>query len=107
QRASIAAWEDEEHVRRTRERYAAKRAVLLEALAAAGLEPAGSEATFFLWVRAPGGDSVGFARQLLDVGVVVAPGASLGAAGEGYVRFALVPTLPECERAASLLARGL
>jgi aspartate/methionine/tyrosine aminotransferase len=34
----------------------------------------------------------------------VAPGAYFGAAGEGYVRVALVPALAECERAAELLS---
>jgi succinyldiaminopimelate transaminase len=108
QRASIAAWNDEEHVRRMRAGYAAKRELMLAALARAGLEVAGSEATFFLWVRTPAGiDSVGFARRLLDVGLVVAPGASLGAAGEGFVRLALVPTLEECRRAAALVESAL
>jgi aspartate/methionine/tyrosine aminotransferase len=40
---------------------------------------------------------------LLAHGIVVAPGAYLGAAGEGYVRLALVPTLAQCERAAEIL----
>jgi aspartate/methionine/tyrosine aminotransferase len=91
-----------------RERYAAKRGGMLTALGRAGLRVAGSEATFFLWVRVPErADSVGFARRLLELGLVVAPGASLGAAGEGFVRMALVPTLEECRRAAALLERGL
>jgi hypothetical protein len=34
---------------------------------------------------------------------VVAPGAFLGAAGEGFVRFALVPTIDDCRRAAASL----
>jgi succinyldiaminopimelate transaminase len=108
QRASIAAWRDEEHVARMRRRYAAKRRVMVSGLERAGLRIAGSEATFFLWVRVPeGADSVGFARKLLEIGLVVAPGAALGSAGEGFVRMALVPTLAECERAAQLLERGL
>ncbi|MDX6503857.1 MAG: LL-diaminopimelate aminotransferase [Gaiellaceae bacterium] len=44
-----------------------------------------------------------FAARLLEDGLVVAPGSYFGPAGEGYVRFALVPTLEECERAAELL----
>ena len=35
------------------------------------------------------------------------PGSYLGAAGEGYVRIALVPTLAECERAAAILEEVL
>ena len=100
QRASVAAWGDEEHVAETRARYAAKRDVVLPALLAAGLEPAGGAASFFLWMRAP----EGFAEAMLERGIVVAPGEYLGAGGEGHVRVALVPTLEQCARAAALLA---
>ena len=47
------------------------------------------------------------ATRLLDHGVVVAPGAFLGPSGEGYIRFALVPTLDECRRAIEILERVL
>jgi acetylornithine aminotransferase len=105
QRAAIAAWGDEEHVVETRARYAAKRDVLLPALRAAGLEPAGGDASFFLWLRVPAGeDAEAFALRLLDeLGIVVAPGPFFGPGGEGHVRAALVPTLEECRRAAELL----
>ena len=109
QRASIAAWGDEAHVETLRHRYAAKRRVLLDVLDAQGLRTVGSAATFYLWVAAPDGEtSLGFAQRLLeDGGIIVTPGSFLGAAGEGYVRVALVPTLEECERAATLLAKLL
>ncbi len=35
------------------------------------------------------------------------PGAYLGAAGEGYVRIALVPTEEECAQAAAILEQVL
>jgi acetylornithine aminotransferase len=95
----VVAWNDEAHVVETRERYARKRAILLPALLEAGLEQAGGDASFFLWMRAP----EGFAEAMLAQGIVVAPGEYLGRGGEGYVRVALVPTLEECERAAGLL----
>jgi succinyldiaminopimelate transaminase len=108
QRASIVAWNDEEHVARTREAYRRKRDVLLEVLARKGWRVAASEATMYLWVEVPGGElSEACAGRLLRHGVVVAPGSYLGAAGEGYVRIALVPTLAECERAAEILAEVL
>jgi aspartate/methionine/tyrosine aminotransferase len=50
-----------------------------------------------------GEDSESFAARLLDVGVVVAPGSFFGAAGEGYFRLALVPTVDDCRRAVALL----
>ena len=104
QRASVAAWSDEEHVAEARARYAAKRAVLLPALERAGLRVAASEATFYLWVAVPAGHtSESFAEKLLEGGLVLTPGSYLGPSGEGYVRFALVPTLERCERAASIL----
>jgi succinyldiaminopimelate transaminase len=106
QRASIAAWSDDEHVAEVREVYARKRAILLPALEAGGLRLAGSRATFYLWLDV-GGPSEPFARRLLDHGLVCAPGAFFGPAGEGYVRFALVPTLAECERAAAILKEVL
>jgi aspartate/methionine/tyrosine aminotransferase len=105
QRAAIAAWSDEEHVIETRARYAAKRDVLLPALLAAGLEPAGGDASFFLWLRVAGEDAESFAvRMLDDLGIVVAPGPFFGPGGEGHVRAARVPTLEPCRRAAELLA---
>jgi N-succinyldiaminopimelate aminotransferase len=106
QRASIAAWSDEAHVERTRERYRRKRDTLLAALERSGLRSAGGDATFFLWIAAPGGmSSEAFAAELLEDGIVVAPGSFFGPAGEGYARLALVPTEEDCARAAALLVR--
>jgi succinyldiaminopimelate transaminase len=108
QLASIKAWRDETHVERTRERYRAKREIMTAALEQAGLRVAGSEATFFLWIAVPSSEtSEGFAKRLLDSGIVVTPGSYLGEHGEGYARMALVPTLEECEQAAALLAQLL
>ena len=106
QRASIAAWSDETHVDDVRALYRRKRDVLLPALERKGLRLAGSTATFYLWVDV-GGPSEPFARRLLDHGIVCAPGSFFGAAGEGYARFALVPTQEECERAAGIIEEAL
>ena len=102
QRASIAAWSDETHVEAVRDLYRRKREVVLPAFEDAGLRLAGSEATFYLWLDC-GGPSIEFAQKLLEHGVVVAPGAFFGDAGEGYIRVALVPTHGECERAAEII----
>jgi succinyldiaminopimelate transaminase len=106
QRAAVTAWGDEAHVAETRARYGAKRDVILPALRGVGLEPAGGDASFFLWLRVPAReDAEAFALRLLDdLGLVVAPGPFFGPGGEGHVRAALVPTLDECRRAAELLA---
>ena len=104
QRASVAAWDDEAHVARNRALYARKRAVVLDVLARRGLRVAGSAATMYLWVAVPAGESSeDFATRLLEAGVVVTPGSYLGEAGEGYVRFALVPTEEDCARAVERL----
>lgn len=109
QRAALAAWGDEAHVEAVRARYAAKRDVLLPALEAAGLELAGGEATFFLWLRAGDGaapaDDEAVAMRLLDQhGLVLAPGSFFGPGGAGHVRVALVPTPEACAEAARRLA---
>jgi succinyldiaminopimelate transaminase len=101
QRASVVAWDDEQHVDETRARYAAKRDVLLPVLADLGWEVVASDATMYLWVAVP--DSKTLVERLLERGVLVSPGSFFGPSGEGYVRFALVPPLAECERAAAIL----
>ena len=104
QRASIVAWGDEEHVAATRERYRRKRSLLLELFGRKGIRVAGSEATMYLWLEVPPSESSeGFAERLLEHGILVAPGSYLGAAGEGYVRVALVPSEEECARAVAIL----
>jgi succinyldiaminopimelate transaminase len=108
QRASVVAWGDEEHVEQTRERYGRKRRLFLDLFERKGVRVAGSEATMYLWVAVPGGEtSEGFAERLLEHGVLVTPGSYLGAAGEGYFRVALVPSEEECARAAEILDRVL
>src|SRR5690349_8907914 len=50
QRASVAAWDDEEHVGAVRELYRRKRDTLLPVLERKGLRFAGGNASFFLWL---------------------------------------------------------
>lgn len=106
QRASVAAWSDDRHVEDVRALYRRKRETLLPVLEEGGLRLAGSDATFYLWLDV-GGSSEEFARRLLGHGIVVAPGSFFGEAGEGYVRFALVPTHEQCDRAAVILRNVL
>ena len=97
QRASVVAWSDERHVEDTRARYRAKRDVMIPAIEGRGWEILASEATMYLWVVGPD------PAELLERGIIVSPGEMFGPSGAGYVRFALVPTLEECERAAEIL----
>ena len=106
QRASVPAWNDEQHVEDTRARYARKRAVIESALPP--LARGSSAATFYLWFVVPGAEKAeAFATRLLEHGIVVAPGSYFGPSGEGYARLALVPSLEECERAAAILRETL
>jgi len=105
QRASVAAWSDDAHVDDVRALYRRKRETVLPALVDGGLRVSASDATFYLWVEI--GDSEAFAKRLLEHGIVVAPGSFFGPAGDGYARFALVPTQAECERAAAILREVL
>jgi acetylornithine aminotransferase len=104
QRAAIEAWNDDAHAERQRERYAAKRAVMLEYFRRRDWKVEASDATFYLWMRVPGpGDDVAFVDGLLRVGVVAAPGSFFGDEGRGFVRWALVPTLDQCREALARL----
>jgi succinyldiaminopimelate transaminase len=103
QRASIAAWGEEQHVVAVRQVYRRKRETILSALDDVGLRVSGSSATFYLWVEARDG----VVETLLERGVVVTPGEYFGAAGAGYLRIALVPTQEQCERAASIMREVL
>jgi acetylornithine aminotransferase len=108
QRASVVAWNDEEHVERTREIYRAKREVLVPALERKGIRIVASEATMYLWLEAPAGESSeALAERLLEHGLIVSPGTFFGPSGDGYWRLALVPTIDECRRAAEILEAEL
>ncbi len=103
QRAAIAAWNDDDHAAGQRALYAAKRELLKREFERRGWTIEASEATFYLWVKAPGGDDWAWAERLMKKGVLAAPGSMFGDAGKGYVRWALVPTLDGCREAIARL----
>lgn len=109
QDAAAAALRDETHVEELREDYRTKKDLLMDALEAAGMERCEPEGTIYLWQKVPPGwSSVDFAKKLLDpeVAVVTTPGAWISSRahgvnpGEGFVRFALVPSLERVREAA-------
>ncbi|NOT33250.1 MAG: aminotransferase class I/II-fold pyridoxal phosphate-dependent enzyme [Candidatus Eisenbacteria bacterium] len=104
QDTAVAAWNDDAHVAGLRASFAAKRRRMLEFFATCGWQVEAGEATFYLWMKVPDGDDVAFVEQLMRLGVVVTPGSYLGVGGEGFVRWALVPTLASCEEAVTRLA---
>ncbi len=104
QRASIAAWNDEAHVRENRRLYADKFEAALP-LVRDPLETSRPEGGFYLWIRTPVDDAE-FARGLLrDYNVLVLPGSFLARdahgenPGSNHVRVALVAPLAECVEA--------
>jgi aspartate/methionine/tyrosine aminotransferase len=83
--------------------YRRKRDVLVPVLERKGIRIAGSVATMYLWLETPSGEtSEEVAARLLEHGLIVSPGSFFGAAGDGYWRLALVPTVDECRRAAAI-----
>jgi acetylornithine aminotransferase len=108
QRASIVAWNDEQHVEQTRAVYRRKRDILIPTLERKGARVVGGAATMYLWLEVPGDQtSEALGARLLEQGLIVSPGTFFGPAGEGYWRMALVPTEDECRRAAAVLEDAL
>jgi N-succinyldiaminopimelate aminotransferase len=108
--ASIAAWNDEAHVRENRALYREKFDRLAPQVAAV-LPAERPQAAFYLWARVPGDDAE-FARRLYaEEAVTVLPGSYLGREahgvnpGRGYIRIALVAAQDECAEAVSRLVR--
>ena len=104
QAALVAALRDDVHVAEQRARYAARRAVLLPAVRAAGFTVEHSEAGLYLWCTR-GEPCWDTAARLADVGVLVAPGEFYGAAGAQHVRFALTATDDRVAAAVERLAQ--
>jgi N-succinyldiaminopimelate aminotransferase len=108
--ASIAAWNDETHVRANRAQYAQKFAQLTPRVAAV-YPTALPEAAFYLWAQVPGDDAEFAQRLYAEEAVLVLPGSYLARAdhgvnpGRGYIRIALVAGLDECSAAVERLER--
>ena len=96
QDAATAAWGDDDHVEIRRRIFGEKRKLFVRFFERAGLKYLPTDASFYLWVTVPDGDDEAYALRLMQEGIVVAPGSSFGAGGEGYVRVALVPDLDQC-----------
>ena len=109
QAASIAAWNDEEHVIANRALYRDK-FMQVTPLLAEVLEVALPDAGFYLWAKIPAAlnlDDATFARELLaQYNVTVLPGSYLAREAAGinpgahYIRMALVASTSECVEAA-------
>ena len=108
QLGSIAAWNDEDHVRANRAAYREKFDMVLRELSG-HLDVTRPEAGFYLWPHTPIDDTL-FAKELYrQENVVVLPGSYLARSsagnnpGEQRARMALVAPLDECREAAHRL----
>ena len=110
QAATIAAWNDEQHVIENRRLYAEKFAQVVAILKPV-LPVVMPDAGFYLWIRTPIADT-DFAQQLYrDYNVTVLPGSYLAREaqavnpGKDFVRLALVANTAEAVEAAHRIAR--
>ncbi|GGR68770.1 succinyldiaminopimelate transaminase [Streptomyces aureoverticillatus] len=101
QAAVVAALGDDQHVHEQRERYAARRTALRDALLGHGFRIEHSEASLYLWATRDEScwDTV---AHLASLGILVAPGDFYGEAGRDFVRVAMTAT---DERVAAAVAR--
>jgi len=103
QDAMVAALGDETHWAEQKERYRARRDVLRAALTGAGFTIDHSEAGLYLWATR-GEESWSTVDWLAARGILAAPGAIYGPAGERHVRLALTATDERIAAAADRLA---
>ena len=108
QHAMVAALDDDAHVLEQHARYAARRALLREALERAGFRIDHSEAALYLWAQRPvagvGEDCWDTLTWLAARGILAAPGSFYGAAGRQHVRVAFTATDERVVAAAARLA---
>ena len=92
--AAIESWR--EWLPGNLEIFRARRDAAVDAFAAAGFVGERPKATMYLWLPLPEGlPSAAFADRLMDdEGVIVLPGSSFGAGGEGFFRVSFI-TSPE------------
>jgi N-succinyldiaminopimelate aminotransferase len=102
--ASIAAWQDEQHVQVNREKYRKK---FLDAagILSSTIDLQVPEASFYLWLQTPIDDLQFTQRLFSEHNVTVLPGSFIardtaeGNPGNNHVRIALVATEEECREA--------
>lgn len=115
QKASIAAWQDEEHVRQNRELYRAKFDAVLSTLKGLDevIDVKAPDGSFYLWPRTSLSDTE-FARLLYqNQNLTVLAGSYLSRENQGTnpgtnrLRLALVAPLAECQEGAQRLKEFL
>ena len=102
QHAMVAALGDDAHVAEQKERYRARRDILLPALLDAGFRIDHSEAGLYLWAT-EGVDAWTSIDRLADLGILAGPGPFYGDFYPQHVRFSLTATDERITAAASRL----
>ena len=103
--AAAKAWGDDAHVAERRAIFTEKKKLFLSFFDRKGWEVLGREASLYLWLHVPTGQTgEEYALALLDRGIVVSPGSmfAITEAGANYVRLAMVPDIESCTRAIAL-----
>ena len=107
QAAGALAWADDEHVADQRNIYLDRINVMVDGLSAAGIAATTPHGAFYLWVRAPGGDSWALADRLASAaGLLVSPGEFYGPAAADHVRIAMVQPIDRLRLSLERLASG-
>ncbi len=82
-----------------------RRDLLVNTLGKLGFACEKPKATFYLWFNCKG-DSMAFAKKLLDVGVAATPGIGFGKCGEGFVRMTFTQPKERIEEACRRIAEA-
>jgi len=106
QAASVAAWNDDQHVEDRRQIFNERLRLASQRLQKIGVLKSKPAATFYLWCDVPPsykGDDVKFCLDLAKLGVITVPSQWLSEGIRGHFRFALVPDLPETDTAMQII----
>ena len=110
QMASVAAWNDENHVIENRRLYAEKFNTVTPMLSGA-LQVEMPDAAFYLWAKTTESDTDFAVKLYRDLNITVLPGSLLAREahgtnpGAGFIRLALVASLEECIEAAKRIQK--
>lgn len=101
QYAAVAALQGpQDHVDEMVEAFEARRDVVLDGLADAGLETPTPNGAFYVMPEVPDG----WATEVIDRGVIVVPGDAFGANGAGHARLSYATSMTELEEAIDIMA---
>jgi LL-diaminopimelate aminotransferase len=102
QKAAVVALSlEDDQIEPVRKTYQERRDVLVKGLRDLEWEVKNPKGSIFVWAKIPYGlDSNAMANLLVEqTGIVATPGAGLGPAGEGYLRFSLIEEKKRLEEA--------